>query len=159
MKMWKVWTQDSFHRYKVKYHCSGECSPVVDSDGCFDNLCCSHLQSQSELYLVSWWYLTLVVGLTGQLSHGVIGHLSAIKPWCYWLRRLSNVIGVFQPIFLSQSFIVSQINIVGCQSFCHNCQFCLSLSISLLYGAGNCWLQFSGICSKFVNQLSKVSRW
>ena len=35
-----------------KYDCSGECSPVVDSEGCFNNLCCSHLQSQSELYLV-----------------------------------------------------------------------------------------------------------
>ena len=29
---------------------------VVDSDWRFDNLCGSHLQSQSELYRVSWWY-------------------------------------------------------------------------------------------------------
>ena len=29
---------------------------VVDSDGRFDNLCGSYLQSQSELYHVSWWY-------------------------------------------------------------------------------------------------------
>ena len=29
---------------------------VVDSDWHFDNLCSSHLQSQSELYHVSWWY-------------------------------------------------------------------------------------------------------
>ena len=30
---------------------------VVDSDWRFDNLCGSHLQSQSELYHVSWWSL------------------------------------------------------------------------------------------------------
>ena len=39
----------------------------VDSDLCFDNLCGSHLQSQSELYHVSWWYYTLVIDLIGQL--------------------------------------------------------------------------------------------
>ena len=33
---------------------------VADSDWRFDNLCGSHLQSQSELYHVSWWYYTLV---------------------------------------------------------------------------------------------------
>ena len=36
---------------------------VVDGDWRFDNLCGSHLQSQSELYLVSWWYYTLVIDL------------------------------------------------------------------------------------------------
>jgi len=36
---------------------------VVDSDWRFDHLCGSHLQSQSELYHVSWWYYTLVIGL------------------------------------------------------------------------------------------------
>ena len=30
---------------------------VVDSDWCFGNLCCSHVQSKSELYYVSWWSL------------------------------------------------------------------------------------------------------
>ena len=57
---------------------------VVDSDWCFDNLCGSHLQSQSELYHVSWWYYTLVIDLIGQLCRDVIGRLS-VKPWCYWL--------------------------------------------------------------------------
>ena len=60
---------------------------VVDSDWCFDNLCGSHFQSQSELYLVSWWYYTLVIDLIGQLRRDVIGCLS-VKPWCYWLWRL-----------------------------------------------------------------------
>ena len=60
---------------------------VVDSDWRFDNLCGSHLQSQSELYHVSWWYYTLVIDLIGQLSRDVIGRLS-VKPWCYWLWRL-----------------------------------------------------------------------
>ena len=40
---------------------------VVDSDWRFDNLCGSHLQSQSELCHVSWWYYTLVIVLIGQL--------------------------------------------------------------------------------------------
>ena len=48
---------------------------VVDSDWPFDNLCGSHLQSQSELYHVSWWYPTLVVDLIGQLRRDVIGRL------------------------------------------------------------------------------------
>ena len=60
---------------------------VVDSDWRFDNLCGSHLQSQSELYHVSWWYYTLVIDLIGQLCRDVIGRLS-VKPWCYWLWRL-----------------------------------------------------------------------
>ena len=30
---------------------------VVDSDWRFGNLCCSHVQSKSELYHVSWWLL------------------------------------------------------------------------------------------------------
>jgi len=59
----------------------------VDSDWHFDNLCGSHLQSQSELYHVSWWYCTLVIDLIGQLRRDVIGCLS-VKPWCYWLWRL-----------------------------------------------------------------------
>ena len=34
---------------------------VVDSDWRSDNLCGSHLQSQSELNHVTWWYSTLVI--------------------------------------------------------------------------------------------------
>ena len=61
---------------------------VVDGDWRFDNLCGSHLQSQSELYRVSWWYYTLVIGLIiGQLRRDVIGRLS-VKSWCYWIWRL-----------------------------------------------------------------------
>ena len=60
---------------------------VVDSDWRFDNLCGSHLQSQSELFHVSWWYYTLVIDLIGQLCRDVIGRLS-VKQWCYWLWRL-----------------------------------------------------------------------
>ena len=60
---------------------------VVDSDWRFDGLCGSHLQSQSELYHVSWWYYTLVIDLIGLLRRNVIGRLS-VKLWCYWLWRL-----------------------------------------------------------------------
>ena len=49
--------------------------------------CGSHLQSQSELYHVSWWYYTLVIVLIGQIHRDVTGRLS-VKPWCYWLWRL-----------------------------------------------------------------------
>ena len=49
--------------------CSTEC--VVGSDWRFDNLCGSHLLSLSELYYVSWWYKTLVIDLTDQLSNYV----------------------------------------------------------------------------------------
>ena len=42
---------------------------VVDSDWRLDNLCGSHLQSQSELCHVSWWYYTLVIDLIGQWNH------------------------------------------------------------------------------------------
>ena len=61
---------------------------VVDSDWHFENLCGSHLQSQSELYHASWWYYILVIDLIGQLCRDVIGHLS-VKPWCYWLWKLT----------------------------------------------------------------------
>ena len=60
---------------------------VVDSDWRFDNLRGNHLQSQSELYHVSWWYCTRVIDLIGQLGRDVIGRLS-VRPWCYWLWRL-----------------------------------------------------------------------
>ena len=57
---------------------------VVDSDRRLDYLCGSHLQSQSELYHVSWWYYTLVIDLIGQWGRDVIGRLSvklAILTW------------------------------------------------------------------------------
>ena len=60
----------------------------VDSDWHFDNLYGSHLQSQSELYHVRWWFFTLVIDPIGQLSRHIIGRLS-VKPWCYWLWRLA----------------------------------------------------------------------
>ena len=53
---------------------------VVDSDCRFDNLCAgSHLQSQSELFHVGWWYYTQVIDLIGQLRRDVISRLS-VKP-------------------------------------------------------------------------------
>ena len=64
---------------------------VVDSDWCSDNLWGSHLLSQSELYLVTWWYYTLVIDLIGQLRRDVIGRLS-VKPWCHWLWRLIKLL-------------------------------------------------------------------
>ena len=48
---------------------------AVDSEWRLDNLCGSHLQIQSELYHVSWWYCTLVIDLVGQLRRDVIGRL------------------------------------------------------------------------------------
>ena len=62
---------------------------VVDSDWRFNNLWGSHLQSQSELYHVSWWYYTLVIGLIGQLRCDVIGRLS-VKPRTKTNRRIAR---------------------------------------------------------------------
>ena len=79
----------------------------TDSDWRFDNLCSSHLQSQSELYHVSWWYYTLVIDLIGQLRCDVIGRLS-VKPWCYWLWRL--VIGASRSVYcLSQTVVYCEL--------------------------------------------------
>ena len=130
----------------------------VDSDWRFDNLCGSHLQSQSELYHVSWWYYTLVIDLIGQLRRDVIGRLS-VKPWWYWLWRfvISNwCVSIRLLSQLNSRLLLVKLSVL--QSFSLS-WFCLISSISRLYGTGNCWLRFSGICSKLVNQLSKVRRW
>ena len=84
---------------------------VADSDWCFDNLCGSHLQSQSELYHVSWWYYTMVIDLIGQLCRDVIGRLS-VKPWCYdSCHMLCHWCVQFDPsvVTVKQSLIVSRI--------------------------------------------------
>ena len=41
-----------------------------------------HLQSQSELYRISWWYLALVIDLITLIRQ--LG-CDGIKLWCYWL--------------------------------------------------------------------------
>ena len=83
---------------------------VVDSDWRFDNLCSSHLQSQSELYHVSWCYWTLPIDLISQLSHNVIDRLS-VKPWCYWLWGLVMSLAPFDLsiVTVKQLLIASQI--------------------------------------------------
>ena len=93
----------------------------VDSDWHSDTLCGSHLQSQRELYQVSRWHETLAIDLIGQLSRDVIGRLS-VKPWCYWLWRLLNVIGAFQTVFMSQlnsRFLLVRSSVI--QSLCRKC--------------------------------------
>ena len=62
--------------------------------------------------------------------------------------KTRNVIGTFLFVF-SYLFLV-KLSVVQ--------SFCLIPSISRLYGAGNCWLRLSGVCSKLVNHLSEVSR-
>ena len=78
-------------------------SVVVDSDWRFDNLCGSHLQSQNELYHVSWWYYTLVIDLIGQIRRDVIGRLW-VKPWCYRLWRLVTSNWCVSILLLSQLY-------------------------------------------------------
>ena len=79
---------------------------VVDSNWRFDNLCGSHLQSQSELYNVSWWYYTLVIDVIGQFCRDVIGGLS-VKPWCYWLCTLFHYCMLSQWIIINFSMILT----------------------------------------------------
>ena len=102
--------QNTFSRVNVVLN---RTTVIVDSDCRFDNLCCSHLQSQSEMYHVSWWYYTLLMYiLIGQLRRDVICRLS-VKPWCCWLWRLviSSNWCVSDPsiVTVKQSSIVSQI--------------------------------------------------
>ena len=90
-----------------------------------------HLQSQSELYHVSWYFGTLVNDLFGQLNSFVIGGLS-LRAWCHWLwRRWERVVR------FDHSFVIGR--------FIHSCQFLLSLQRSRFKGTGNCWLRFSGV--------------
>ena len=65
-------------------------------------------------------------------------------------KKSRNVIDVFRSVLL-----LVKLSVV--KSFSRR-KFCLIPSISRLYGAGNCRLRFSGVCSKVVNQLSQVSR-
>ena len=60
---------------------------VIDSDWRFHNLCGSHLQSQSELYHVSWWYYTLVI------DYYIIVLYYCIILWLLiWLTRRAQLV-------------------------------------------------------------------
>ena len=81
---------------------------VVDRDCRFSKLCGSHLQSQRELYHVTWWLLTLDIDQTGQKRRDVFGRLPI-----FFLRegggctqaimllplRALNVISAFRSVF------------------------------------------------------------
>ena len=66
---------------------------VVDSDWRFDNLCGSHLQSQSELCHVSWWYYTLVIDLIETIARILQPYNIRVvhKPITTLRRLLTNV--------------------------------------------------------------------
>ena len=159
---------------------------VVDSDWRFDILCGSHLQSQSELYHVSWWYYTLVKDLIGQLRRDVIGRLSvtALFTDMRILKFKSQLTIAFfaavnhlnGPLRKQNSTLTGSKGhglwsvIGGFRSVC-DCNYdwrqrktqlwrrILNFRVSIFVkNAGNCWLRFSGVCSKLVNQLSKVTR-
>ena len=59
---------------------------------------------------------------------------------------------------LSRVVICCEDSLVVVSLVCLSGLFCLSL-ISRFYSAGNCWHRLSGVRSKLVNQLSRVSRW
>ena len=129
---------------------------VGDSDWCCDNLCGSHPQSQSELYHISWWYCTLYsayIDVIGQLRHDIMLVICQLSHDVNWLWRLVMYLVHFDPsiVTVKQPSIVSKI--------VSSPLILLLLSISRLNGAGNCWLWFSSVCSKLVNQISKVSLW
>ena len=48
-------------RFQPRNHFKSKLSLIVPVNG--NNLCACHLQSQSVLYHVSWWYYTLVIDL------------------------------------------------------------------------------------------------
>ena len=100
---------------------------VVDGDWCSDNLCGSHLQSQSELYHVDWWYYTLVIDLIDQLCCDVIGCLS-VKLWCHWLWRLAKL-PVLSKWHLGSN--LSQLYLAACENSTMNTFKTLQVSFSL----------------------------
>jgi len=51
------------YKYKSRLSLIVRVNVVLNRTVTVDNLCGSHLQSQSELYHVSWWYYTLVIDL------------------------------------------------------------------------------------------------
>ena len=79
-----------------------------------------------------------------QLSRDVIGYEDLISNWCVSILLLSQLDSRLLLVKLSvlESFSRSYGN--------------LTSSISRLYGSGNGWLRFNSVCSKLVNQLSKV---
>ena len=79
-----------------------------------------------------------------QLSRDVIGYEDVKCHWCVSIRVSSQ---------FNNRLLLVKLWIL--QSF-SRAQFCLSPSLSRLYGAGNCWLRFIGVWSKLVNQLPKV---
>ena len=84
----------------------------------------------------------LVIDLIGELNCHVIG--------CEDSRK---VIGAFRSVYCSGRSFVSPIVSSA------YCLFILTSLISRWYGAGSSCHRFSGVCSKLVNQLSRVSRW
>ena len=108
---------------------------VVDSDLRFDNPCGSHLQSQSELYHVSWWYYTLVIDLIGELRRDVIGRLS-VKPWCYWLWRIviSNwCVSIRLLSLLNSRLLLVKLSVLQSFSLCLSLSKRQSLSTTVLF--------------------------
>ena len=115
---------------------------VVDSDWCSNNICGSHLLSQSELYHVTWWYYTLVIDLIGQLRRDVIGRLS-VKPWCHWLWRLDKLL--LKWLLVSN---LSQLYLAACENSIINTFKTLQVSfcrweVSVSKGKGMEWVHFN----------------
>ena len=107
-----------------------------------DNLCGSHLLSQSELYHVTWWYYTLVIDLIGQLRRDVIGRLS-VKPWCHWLWRLLKLLLKW---LLGSN--LSQLYLAACENSTINTFKTLQVSfcwweVSVLKDKGMEWVHFN----------------
>ena len=72
--LWKVWTQESFHKLSTIVWVNIVLNrTVVDSAWLFDNLCGNYPQSHSEVYHISWWYLNSCYWPDW-----------SIKSQCYW---------------------------------------------------------------------------
>ena len=81
---------------------------VVDRNWRFNNLCGSHLQSQSELYNVSWWYSPLVIDPIDQLRHEVRRcHWSFVSEAVMLLAmKTRNVISTFRSVYCRTKTVV-----------------------------------------------------
>ena len=98
-----------------------------------DNLCGSHLLSQSELYHVTWWYYTLAIDLI-DLS---------VKPRCHWLWTLIRLLLKW---LLGSN--LSQLYLAACENSTINTFKTLQVSscrweVSVSKGKGMEWVHFN----------------
>ena len=149
--MWKMTV--CFYKY-VNYDHPGESSP---EKGCLGWFWLTFRQPErksssesSEKWNVRRWYICF------WLLTWLVNEVEMLLVVCQYAVMLLAVKTVKRNWCVSTPIVrVSIVRRVKCLLFV--CFF--DVSMSRLYGAGSCRQRLSGVCSKLVNQLSRVSRW